>query len=249
MSGNPNVVNIVELSNNVTSVTGTGSDLGTLTTNVRNLQQMVNFTDKKILADIVGKFANPQVNFQDNVTFKKNIIVDGTITLKGTQISSSQPLGANSGNVLLANGTNTYYTNSFYFPNSSLIQQNVSLVPAAAAINLGSSTNLYSTIYSTRYGISNGTGVSLITANNQGKLFLDGKPVNISGTGTTDSTGQLNVTFSTPFTTAPNVVATITGPNFGLIKIGNTTSTGFTVNTVNLAQIPTSYTFNWTAST
>jgi hypothetical protein len=247
MSGNPNVVNIVELSNNVTSVTNTGSDLGTLTTNVRNLQQMVNFTDKKILADIVGKFATPQVNFQDNVTFKKNIIIDGTITLKGTQISSSQPLGANSGNVLLSNGTNTYYTNSFYFPNGSLIQQNASLVPAES-INLGSSTNLYSTVYSTRYGISNGTGVSFITANNQGNLLLDGKSVNLSGSGTTDSTGLLNVTFSSAFTSVPNVVATIKGANFGLIKIGNTTLTGFTVNTVSPTLVPTSYAFNWTAA-
>ena len=59
MSG---IVNIVELSNSITNVTGNGADLGTISKNISNIQKMVNFSNKSIVANIISKYDNERVD-------------------------------------------------------------------------------------------------------------------------------------------------------------------------------------------
>jgi hypothetical protein len=66
------------------------------------------------------------------------------------------------------------------------------------------------------------------------------------GSGTTSS-GTLSVTFSTAFSSAPNVTATISGSTAAFINVSSITTTGFTVNTYNISGTLTNYTFNWHA--
>jgi len=68
----------------------------------------------------------------------------------------------------------------------------------------------------------------------------------LRGSGTTIS-GSLTITFSSPFTSIPNVTATITGNTAGFICLSSITTTNFTVNTHNISGAPTAYTFNWQA--
>lgn len=258
MSGNPSVVNIVELTNSVTSVTGGGSDIGTLATGLKNIQQMVNFTDKTILADIVGKFATNQVNFQDPVNFKNNVSITGTLSLNGTSLSNtvtSTPVGNNSGLLLLTNLSGatptTYYTNSFFFPDATTIKQNANLEPGLSnTYNLGSSTNIYSSIYAGKIALQKGSDLVLLSVNAQGKPCFDNVPLIQSGSSTTDLSGTKTVVFPTPYAAPPNVVATITGSDFGLLTIVSISNTSFTVKTSSITPPinATSYSFNWQAS-
>jgi hypothetical protein len=69
------------------------------------------------------------------------------------------------------------------------------------------------------------------------------------GSGTTNGSGTLTVTFTTAYTAPPNVIATITGQTPGVITVDTITGTGFHVYTYNflgasLASIP----FNWQAN-
>jgi len=62
------IVNIVELTNVVTSVTGSGG-LPQVQTDVTNLQKMVNFSNKTILTNIIKKYDTVPIKVLDPITF------------------------------------------------------------------------------------------------------------------------------------------------------------------------------------
>ena len=69
-----------------------------------------------------------------------------------------------------------------------------------------------------------------------------------AGSGITNSSGVVNIVFTTPFMSAPFVTATITGSTPGFINVTNITVTGFTVLTFNSAINSAPYNFNWNAN-
>lgn len=79
-----------------------------------------------------------------------------------------------------------------------------------------------------------------------GGSFPSGFTKYLYGSGTTSS-GALAVTFSTAFTSAPNVTATISGTSPGFICVSAITSNGFTTNTYNISGTLSNNTFNWHA--
>jgi hypothetical protein len=66
------------------------------------------------------------------------------------------------------------------------------------------------------------------------------------GTGTTSS-GTLAITFSSAFSSTPNVTATISGTTPGFICVSSISTSGFTVTTYNTSGTLTNYSFNWNA--
>jgi hypothetical protein len=73
----------------------------------------------------------------------------------------------------------------------------------------------------------------------------------LSGSSVTGvTTGSVTITFSSPFSSVPKVNATITGANFGLIRLDTITVSGFTVFTASITPtiVAAGYPFNWQAS-
>jgi len=59
-------------------------------------------------------------------------------------------------------------------------------------------------------------------------------PVMVTFTGTTNPSGNYSITYSTPFTSTPNVIALIVGgSNTQFVKLTSSTTTGFTVQVMN----------------
>jgi hypothetical protein len=87
------IVNINELYNVVTSATGVGSDNATLQTNIQNLQKMVLFDSKTILANTIAKYDTSPITVRDPVSFLNSVKVSGSITQNGTALRGV-PAGA-----------------------------------------------------------------------------------------------------------------------------------------------------------
>lgn len=66
------IVNITELQNVVTSASGL-TPVATLTTQVSQLQEMINYSDKQIKANTISKFSGTGITFTDPVLFTSNV--------------------------------------------------------------------------------------------------------------------------------------------------------------------------------
>jgi len=87
------VVNISELYNVVTSATGVGTDNATLQANIQNLQKMVIFDSKTILANTIARYDTSPIQVKDTVSFLNGIQVTGTVTQNGTALSNGAAAG------------------------------------------------------------------------------------------------------------------------------------------------------------
>ena len=68
MSSNPNIVNIVELQNVVTSASGVGG-LPAVQEQVNNIAKMVNFKNKQIKTNIISKYDKVPIVVTDPISF------------------------------------------------------------------------------------------------------------------------------------------------------------------------------------
>lgn len=126
-------------------------------------------------------------------------------------------------------------------------------------INLNAPINIEQIVFNDQLLISDSSGNNFMKFNKMGNIINFYKPTDLSGggsgpttyiqygSGTTDNTTfLLNITFINPYTSAPNIVGTITDGSQSFLSISSITLTGFTVYTWNISGgIQAS--FNWQA--
>ena len=92
-TGAPNayVLNIIELQNTVTTASGL-SPFDTLSNEVSQIQQMVNFSEKTIATNAIKAFSSPPIQVTDtmNVTTAGGLTVNGT-TVGGGSYTATTP--------------------------------------------------------------------------------------------------------------------------------------------------------------
>jgi hypothetical protein len=196
-----NVVNIVELQNVVTSVTGQG-DIGQLTADVTNIKKMVNFDTKTIYTNVISRYDQSPIVVRDPVSFLSSIIVTGSISLNGITIAAiSQPgvdvFENSTGNVVVySNSTSTTsYTNTLRVPNKSTVIVAADLVPdKTLSYNLGSPDAYWDSLY---------VGTGTIHLGPTGTIGFSSNSVKVGPSLITDNistnsviTGKLNLAYN-----------------------------------------------------
>lgn len=159
-----NVVNIVELQNTVTSVSGAGG-LTQVQADLANVQKMVNFNSKTVFTDNIARYSKTPINVKDPMSFMSSIYVTGAVVLNGSATSGSGgttgPTGASgapiqslpgyTGSMVITDPANTtvvYYTNLVQIPNPSTLQVAAHLSPASTlTYDIGSPSSQWRDIY------------------------------------------------------------------------------------------------------
>lgn len=149
-----NVVNIVELQNVVTNVTGVGN-VAQLQADVINLQKMVNFAQKTIYTNIISRYDQSPIQVKDPISFLSSIQVAGNITLNGSVFSGGgggiSTITLGTGSIMLKNpadSTNIYYSNVLRIPNQSTVAIAGDLIPdSTLSYDLGSTSSYWRSLY------------------------------------------------------------------------------------------------------
>jgi hypothetical protein len=103
----PFLVNILDLQNITSNITGL-SPLQQLTTSVTNLQQMVNFEQKRIFVNTISKFDQTPIQVTDDINLSNS-----QLFINGTVFTGSGGVGVGGGGeVYLSSGTNGIFITS-----------------------------------------------------------------------------------------------------------------------------------------
>ena len=89
MVGSNYVVNLIELQNTVTSATGLNA-LQALTYDVNNLQQMVNFDQKRIFINTISKFNTTPIQVTDDINLSNSYLYQNGSLFVGSGTGTSQ---------------------------------------------------------------------------------------------------------------------------------------------------------------
>ena len=88
MAGSNYVVNLIELQNTVTSATGLNA-LQALTYDVNNLQQMVNFDQKRIFINTISKFNTTPIQVTDDINLSNSYLYQNGSLFSGSGTSQN----------------------------------------------------------------------------------------------------------------------------------------------------------------
>lgn len=118
MTGSNYLVNIVELQNVVTSATGL-NPLDQLTYDINNLQQMVDFTQKRIFTNIISKFDATPIQVTDDINLSNVNLYQNGVLFSGSGV------GGSGGTVNISSGGSAIILTSTTSISSSAISFNV----------------------------------------------------------------------------------------------------------------------------
>ena len=102
----PFLVNILDLQNITSNITGL-SPIQQLTTSVTNLQQMVNFEQKRIFVNTISKYDQTPIQVTDDINLS-----NATLFINGAAFTGTGGAGTGAGGVFLSSGTTGIFITS-----------------------------------------------------------------------------------------------------------------------------------------